>query len=93
MVVPGWKQLFFLRNRRETQEDFGQNCEVAVRKGQILTILVLQIRSVSPDHALLEIVFTLTRRLSKFIFSLFEPLLQITSRHIAAPQTERQSER
>jgi hypothetical protein len=48
MVVPGWKQLFFLRNRRETQEDFGQNCEAADRKGQILTLLVLQMGSASP---------------------------------------------
>jgi hypothetical protein len=35
MVVPGWKQLFFLRKRRETQEEFGQKCEVVDRKGQI----------------------------------------------------------
>jgi hypothetical protein len=57
MVVPGWKQLFFLRNRQETQEDFGQNCEVVDRKGQ--TILVLHLRSPgSRDYALQEIVFT-----------------------------------
>jgi hypothetical protein len=94
MVVPGWKRLFFLRKRRETQEEFGQKCEVVDRKGQILTILVLHLRlpGESSSHTSGNWLHSLVRRFSVFVFPLFEPLLQVTGRYIASPQPESQSE-
>jgi hypothetical protein len=86
MVVPGYKVLFFLRSRPVKTEEFGQKCELMDRKGQNSRLLFASNSGAYPRRVLPETC--LMRGLDKLIFLLFQPLLQITRRHIATPQAK-----